>query len=123
MLTFLRSDSRADCQVHYSGEVRPSIMPLKSRFRLVDVMDGSTFRTALVLPSIMKRIEDFLVVQELNTKFFNHAVHEDLLFAAISTPSAGYEVDYERLELFGLSPRCKSAYCSTDSGPAKATHS
>ena len=54
----------------------------------------------------MRRIEDFLIVQELNIKVFNHAVHEDLLFAAIYTPSAGYEVDYERLELFGLFPRC-----------------
>ncbi|KAI6034220.1 hypothetical protein BKA83DRAFT_87233 [Pisolithus microcarpus] len=62
---------------------------------------ASTFRTALVLPSVMRRIEDFLIVQELNAVFFNHSIYEEHLFAAISAPSAGYEVDYERLELFG----------------------
>ncbi|KIO12868.1 hypothetical protein M404DRAFT_124868 [Pisolithus tinctorius Marx 270] len=62
---------------------------------------ASSFRTALLLPSVMRRIEDFLIVQELNAEFFNHSIHEEYLFSAISTPSAGYEVDYERLELFG----------------------
>ncbi|KAF9247216.1 hypothetical protein BU15DRAFT_39362 [Melanogaster broomeanus] len=61
---------------------------------------ASTFRTALLLPSITRRIEDFLIVHELNATF-NHSIHEDLLLAAISAPSAGFEVDYERLELFG----------------------
>ena len=76
-------------------------------YQLVDVIYGSTFRTTLVLPSIVRRIEDFLIVQELNIKVFNHAVHEDLLFTVISTPSAGYEVDYERLELSGLLPHSR----------------
>ncbi|KAL4075936.1 hypothetical protein J3A83DRAFT_4088626 [Scleroderma citrinum] len=73
------------------------IPELSSKFTI----PAGTFRTALVLPSIMRRIDDYLVVQELNAKFFNHTVHEELLLAAISTPSAGYEMDYERLELFG----------------------
>ncbi|KAF8138575.1 hypothetical protein EV363DRAFT_1394017 [Boletus edulis] len=62
---------------------------------------ASTFRTALLLPSITKRIEDFLIVHELNANLFCYSIHENLLLSAISAPSAGFEVDYERLEFFG----------------------
>jgi endoribonuclease Dicer len=55
----------------------------------------------MFLPSIMRRIDDFLVVKELNAKFFDHAVKEDLLHVAVCTPSAAIEYDYERLELLG----------------------
>jgi endoribonuclease Dicer len=40
-------------------------------------------------------------VKELNAKFFDHAISEDLLHMAISAASAGIEYDYERLELLG----------------------
>jgi endoribonuclease Dicer len=53
------------------------------------------------LPSISQRIDDFLIVKELNAKFFDHAISEHLLHVAISAPSAGIEYDYERLELLG----------------------
>jgi endoribonuclease Dicer len=49
----------------------------------------------------MKRIDDLLLVKELDATFFDHAVREDLLHNAICTPSAGLEYDYERLELLG----------------------
>ncbi|KAH7922454.1 hypothetical protein BV22DRAFT_656663 [Leucogyrophana mollusca] len=62
---------------------------------------ASTLRTALLLPSITRRIDDFLIVKELNAKYFDHAICEKLLLAAISAPSAGFEYDYERLELLG----------------------
>jgi len=55
----------------------------------------------MLLPSIMRRIDDFLLVKELDATFFDHAVREDLLHIAICTPSAGLEYDYERLELLG----------------------
>ncbi|KAI6110462.1 hypothetical protein EV401DRAFT_1869432 [Pisolithus croceorrhizus] len=95
-----------------SNHLNPVFQPLPERSRGVAkylipelsarfTIPASTFRTALVLPSVMRRIEDFLIVQELNAVFFNHSIHEEHLFAAISAPSAGYEVDYERLELFG----------------------
>ncbi|THH17944.1 hypothetical protein EW146_g2946 [Bondarzewia mesenterica] len=61
----------------------------------------STFRTALLLPSIMRRIDDLLLVKELNALFFDHAISDHLLHAAISAPSAGIQFDYERLELLG----------------------
>ena len=55
----------------------------------------------MFLPSVMRRIDDFLIVKELNAKFFDHVVKEDLLHVAICTPSAALEYDYERLELLG----------------------
>ncbi|KAF8913820.1 hypothetical protein CPB84DRAFT_1832684 [Gymnopilus junonius] len=64
-------------------------------------LPASTLSTAMLLPSIMRRIDDFLLVKELDAKFFDHAIREDLLHIAICTPSAGMEYDYERLELLG----------------------
>lgn len=49
----------------------------------------------------MRRIDDFLLVKDLNAKYFDYAINEDLLHMAISAPSAGIEYDYERLELLG----------------------
>ncbi|KAJ3736470.1 hypothetical protein DFJ43DRAFT_1052289 [Lentinula guzmanii] len=62
---------------------------------------ASTFRTALLLPCIMRRVDDFLLVKELNAGLLSDCVSEKLLHAAISAPSAGIEYDYERLELLG----------------------
>ncbi|KAJ3811921.1 hypothetical protein F5876DRAFT_88014 [Lentinula aff. lateritia] len=62
---------------------------------------ASTFRTALLLPCIMRRLDDFLLVKELNAGLLSHCVSEELLHAALSAPSAGIEYDYERLELLG----------------------
>ncbi|EPQ59279.1 hypothetical protein GLOTRDRAFT_136195 [Gloeophyllum trabeum ATCC 11539] len=62
---------------------------------------ASTFRTALLLPSITRRIDDMLLVKELNAKIFDHSLQEDLLHTAITAPAAGFEFDYERLELLG----------------------
>ena len=49
----------------------------------------------------MKRIDDILLVKELNARAFNHAVVERQLHIALSAPSATVEFDYERLELLG----------------------
>lgn len=65
-------------------------------------MQSSTFRTALLLPSIMRRIDDLLLVKELNASLFDHSISEHQLHAAISAPSAGLQFDYERLELLGM---------------------
>jgi endoribonuclease Dicer len=61
-------------------------------------------RTLSLLPSVMKRIEDTLIIRELNAMYFNNEINENLLHAAITTPSAGLEFDYERLELLGRVP-------------------
>jgi endoribonuclease Dicer len=55
----------------------------------------------MLLPSITRRIDDLLLVKELNAKLFDHAISERLLHMSISPPSAGIEYDYERLELLG----------------------
>ncbi|KAJ3766364.1 hypothetical protein FB446DRAFT_794179 [Lentinula raphanica] len=62
---------------------------------------ASTFRTVLLLPCIMRRINDFLLVKELNSGLLDYCVSDELLHVAISPPSAGIEYDYERLELLG----------------------
>ncbi|GJJ07506.1 hypothetical protein Clacol_001708 [Clathrus columnatus] len=62
---------------------------------------ASIIRTALLLPSITRRLDDILLVKELNAKLFDHCISESLLHEAISTPSVSVEYDYERLELLG----------------------
>jgi len=49
----------------------------------------------------MRKLDDILLVKELDAKFFDHTIREDLLHNAICTPSAGFDYDYERLELLG----------------------
>jgi endoribonuclease Dicer len=61
----------------------------------------SAMKTAMLLPSIMRRVDDLLLVKEMNAKFFDHSIREDLLHNALCTPSAGLEYNYERLELLG----------------------
>lgn len=58
-------------------------------------------RTAFILPSVMRRVDDVLLVIELNAHLFNHAIQDHHLLAAVSTPAAGFEYNYERLELLG----------------------
>ena len=92
-----RSDTGTMRQVHFTSQVFcPSLL-----LSVVTEVIQSILRTAMFLPSIMRRIDDFLVVKELNARFFDHAVREDLLHVAICTPSAALEYDYERLELLG----------------------
>ncbi|KAJ6509901.1 hypothetical protein C8R47DRAFT_1034846 [Mycena vitilis] len=62
---------------------------------------ASTFRTGLIFPSMMRRLDSFLLVKELNARFFNHQISETLLDMAITAPSTRMEYDYERLELLG----------------------
>jgi hypothetical protein len=58
-------------------------------------------RTAMLLPSILRRLDDLLLVKELNAKIFGNWLNEGHLHTAISAPSASAEFDYERLELLG----------------------
>ncbi|KAH6914993.1 hypothetical protein BKA70DRAFT_1257649 [Coprinopsis sp. MPI-PUGE-AT-0042] len=62
---------------------------------------ASLLRTQLLLPSILTKIDDLLVVKELNSRMFNNLVREDLLYHAVTTVSAEMEYNYERLELLG----------------------
>ena len=69
--------------------------------QLTSPMKYSAYRTSLLLPSLLRRLDDLLLVKELNAKFFDHSIVESHLHAAVSSPSATVEVDYERLELLG----------------------
>lgn len=68
---------------------------------LSDSAINSTMRTALLLPSITRRLDDLLLVKELNAKYFDNAISEPLLHMALCAPSAVVEYNYERLELLG----------------------
>lgn len=49
----------------------------------------------------MRRIDDLLLVIELNAALFGNSIQNNHLHAAVSAPSACAEFDYERLELLG----------------------
>lgn len=68
----------------------------------------SIYRTASLIPSIVSKLDDILLVKELNAKYFDHSVDEYQLLAAVSSPATLIDVDYERLELLGafVSPMC-----------------
>lgn len=91
------------CKVHNSSQVSTEVdfSPIKL-FNL----QYSTMKTAMLLPSIMRRVDDLLLVKEMNASFFDHSIREDLLHNALCTPSAGLEYDYERLELLGIDIYC-----------------
>lgn len=67
----------------------------------------------MLLPSILHRLDDMLLVKELNAKFFNHAIDEQHLHAAVSSPSSSVEFDYERLELLGKFLCCIQVWNTT----------
>ncbi|KAG6837555.1 hypothetical protein H0H93_007736 [Arthromyces matolae] len=73
------------------------IPELCSRFTL----PASVLNMAGLLPSIMRRIDEFLVVKELNAILFDSEILPALLHTALSTPSLGAESNYERLEMLG----------------------
>lgn len=62
---------------------------------------NSTFRTALLLPSVLHELDSQLLVKELNAILFNNAIAETHLKAAVVSPNAAMGQDYERLELLG----------------------
>ncbi|PIL36734.1 Dicer [Ganoderma sinense ZZ0214-1] len=62
---------------------------------------ASTFRTLWLIPSIMTKLESYLLVKELNARLFENTVLEQQLLTALSTPAAYTEINYERLEFLG----------------------
>ena len=56
------------------------------------------------MPSIMNKIDSYLLTKELNAKLFHNTILEQQLHIALSTPSAWTETNYERLEFLGESP-------------------
>ncbi|KIY73668.1 ribonuclease III [Cylindrobasidium torrendii FP15055 ss-10] len=62
---------------------------------------ASIYRTTFLLDSIMQRIDELLIVKELNASLFAHSLREDLLRVAITSHAVGHEFNYERLEFLG----------------------
>jgi len=57
---------------------------------------------ALALPSIMTKIDETLLVKELNARMFDNVIREDLLREALTPLAAEAGFNYERLEILGM---------------------
>ena len=51
----------------------------------------------------MTKIDEALLVKELNARMFDNIIREDLLREALTPPGAEAECSYERLEILGNS--------------------
>lgn len=49
----------------------------------------------------MTKIDETLLVKELNARMLGNVIREDLLREALTPPGAEAECDYERLEILG----------------------
>lgn len=49
----------------------------------------------------MTKIDESLLVKELNARMFDNIIREDLLQEALTPPGAEAECNYERLEILG----------------------
>jgi len=49
----------------------------------------------------MTKIDEILLVKELNARMFDNVIREDLLREALTPPGAEAEFNYERLEILG----------------------
>ncbi|KAG8905057.1 hypothetical protein FRB99_000746 [Tulasnella sp. 403] len=61
----------------------------------------SVLRTALVLPSILSRIDSYLVLKEFNALTLENRLQDADLLEAMTPLAAMMDVNYERLELLG----------------------
>ncbi|KIP10639.1 hypothetical protein PHLGIDRAFT_494339 [Phlebiopsis gigantea 11061_1 CR5-6] len=84
-----------------SGSTQPStkvfIPELCHRFTI----PASSFRTALLLPSIMHMLECMLLVKEMSVVIFESKIQERHLLEAVTPSATQVERNYERLELLG----------------------
>ncbi|KZT74443.1 ribonuclease III [Daedalea quercina L-15889] len=93
---------------HLNPTLKPTISAAKfpAKYLIPELchkltVPASVLRTALMMPSIMRRVDELLIVKELNMKLFSNSIHDDELLAALTSPAALAERDYERLELLG----------------------
>ena len=63
----------------------------------------STYRTLWLVPSIMNKLDSFLLTKELNARFFSNTIMESQLLTALYSRAAWTEHNYERLEFLGTS--------------------
>ncbi len=62
-------------------------------------------KSASAIPSIITRLESFLLVKEVKGLFFDSDVDELDILAALTPPGRREERDYDRLEFFGQCAR------------------
>ncbi|KAG2171419.1 hypothetical protein INT43_009080 [Umbelopsis isabellina] len=94
-------------QNHLSKHVFVTAKPPKRAAKLVLPefcalyrLSASVFRMAMLLPSIMMRLDSFLLVKEVQ-QILDTPIEDNLLLEAFTTPSASMDMDYERLETLG----------------------
>ncbi|KAG2217031.1 hypothetical protein INT45_003987 [Circinella minor] len=61
---------------------------------------ASVYQSAMVLPSIMTRLDSYLLVKEAGLRY-DLPISDDLMLEAYTTPSASMAMNYERLETLG----------------------
>ncbi|KAI0366397.1 hypothetical protein BV20DRAFT_1002477 [Pilatotrama ljubarskyi] len=80
---------------------RPPLKYLIPELTYKFTIPASTFRTLWLLPSILTKIDSYLLVKELDAKLFHHTISEPHLLVALSTRAAWTDANYERLEFLG----------------------
>ncbi|KAH8106181.1 hypothetical protein BXZ70DRAFT_1004461 [Cristinia sonorae] len=85
------------------------------------VIPASLFRTFLLLPSIIFRVDQLLVMTELNDCLFDNKLSAQELLLATTPVSAHGDFDYERLEFLGDASLkfMSSTYCYLNMPQAK----
>lgn len=63
--------------------------------------DGPTYRSLMLVPSLMMRIDSYLLIKEVKCNMNLPEVCDDLLLEAFTCTTANVAMDYERLELLG----------------------
>ncbi|GAA5854197.1 hypothetical protein JCM8547_001731 [Rhodosporidiobolus lusitaniae] len=66
-------------------------------------LPASIWRTGYMIPSILTDLDQSLLVDELNETTFDSRLDHEYLKTALTTPSAGLDQSYQRLELLGSS--------------------
>jgi dsRNA-specific ribonuclease len=62
---------------------------------------ASTARSALLVPSIIARMDHSFVAREINRTFFANSLSNELITVAMTAPAANFATDYQRLEFIG----------------------
>ena len=63
----------------------------------------SVYRTLWLVPSILNKLDSYLLTKELNARLFQNAILEQQLLIALYSRAAWTEHNYERLEFLGTS--------------------
>lgn len=69
-------------------------------FCILFPINASIYQSAMFLPSLMSRLDSYLLVKEA-TQRYDLPVKDDLILEAYTTPSASMAMNYERLETLG----------------------